>query len=247
MDFEKEAAVWDEEPRRVKLANDVAAAIIREIKPTRDLDALDFGCGTGLVTLRLQPLVRSITGVDSSPGMLAVFRDKVQKQGLTNVHPQLVDLEQGGRVAGRFHLLVSSMTMHHVEDTAALLREWFELLLPGGRLAVADLDTEDGSFHSDHRGVYHCGFGRQRPAGAAGEDRLSPGSGYDCGHRDQGSRRGRHQGIQRVSAGRQEMKFLLFLLKVRLLRRDRLNSPIFNDIFLLYDWAANLNLVTLRQ
>ena len=43
------------------------------------------------------------------------------------------------------------------------------------------------------------------------------------------------------------MKFLLFLLKVRLLRRDRLNSLIFNDIFLLYDGAANLNLVTLRQ
>ncbi|MFI5354205.1 MAG: class I SAM-dependent DNA methyltransferase, partial [Desulfobaccales bacterium] len=98
MDFEKEAASWDAEPRRVKLANDVAAAIIREIKPTQDLDVLEVGCGTGLVTLRLQPLVRSITGVDSSPGMLAVFRDKVQKQGLTNVRPQLVDLEQGGRV-----------------------------------------------------------------------------------------------------------------------------------------------------
>jgi 2-polyprenyl-3-methyl-5-hydroxy-6-metoxy-1,4-benzoquinol methylase len=162
MDFEKEAAVWDAEPRRVKLAKDVAAAIIREIKPSRDLDVLDVGCGTGLVTLRLQPLVRSITGVDSSPGMLAVLQDKVQKQGLTNVHPQLVDLEQGGRVAGRFHLVVSSMTMHHVEDTAALLRGWFELLLPGGRLAVADLDTEDGSFHGDHRGVYHFGFGRDR-------------------------------------------------------------------------------------
>ncbi len=162
MDFEKEAAVWDAEPRRVKLANDVAEAIIREIKPTQDLDVLEFGCGTGLVTLRLQPLVRSITGVDSSPGMLAVLQDKVQKQGLTNVYPQLVDLEQGGRVAGRFHLLVSSMTMHHVEDTAALLRGWFDLLLPGGRVGVADLDTEDGSFHGDNNaGVFHLGFERE--------------------------------------------------------------------------------------
>ena len=160
MDFEKEAAVWDVEPRRVKLAQDVAEAIIRELKPTKDLDVLDFGCGTGLVTLRLQPLVRSITGVDSSPAMLAVLRDKVEKQGLANVRPQLVDFEGGGRVAGRFHLIVSSMTMHHVADTAALLRLWFELLLPGGRLGVADLDTEDGSFHGDHTGVYHQGFER---------------------------------------------------------------------------------------
>ena len=160
MDFEKEAAVWDAEPRRVKLAQDVAEAIIRELQPTKDLDALDFGCGTGLVTLRLQPLVRSITGVDSSPGMLAVLQDKVKKQGLANVRPQFVDFERGGEVKGRFNLLVSSMTMHHVADTAALLRLWFELLLPGGRLGVADLDTEDGSFHGDNTGVYHQGFER---------------------------------------------------------------------------------------
>ncbi|MCX5892020.1 MAG: methyltransferase domain-containing protein [Deltaproteobacteria bacterium] len=160
MDFEKEAAVWDAEPRRVKLAHDVAEAMIREIKPTQDMDVLEVGCGTGLVTLRLQPLVRRITGVDTSPAMLAVFQGKVKQQGLTNVYPQLLDLEQGGQVAGRFHLLVSSMTMHHVEDTAALLRGWFDLLLPGGWLGVADLDTEDGSFHGDHRGVYHFGFAR---------------------------------------------------------------------------------------
>jgi ubiquinone/menaquinone biosynthesis C-methylase UbiE len=163
VDFEKEAAGWDAEPRRVKLANDVADAIIREIEPGPDLDVLDFGCGTGLVTLRLQPLVRSITGVDNSPGMLAVLQDKVKKGGLTNVHPRLVDFERDGRVEGRFHLIVSSMTMHHVADTAALFRIWYEILWPGGRLAAADLDTEDGSFHGeDQAGVFHLGF--ERPA-----------------------------------------------------------------------------------
>jgi 2-polyprenyl-3-methyl-5-hydroxy-6-metoxy-1,4-benzoquinol methylase len=54
-DFDKEAAVWDAKPMRVKLALDVAEAIIREIKPTQDLTVMDFGCGTGLVTLRLAP------------------------------------------------------------------------------------------------------------------------------------------------------------------------------------------------
>ncbi|MHB9074997.1 MAG: class I SAM-dependent DNA methyltransferase [Desulfobaccales bacterium] len=160
MDFDKEAAVWDANPGRVKLAHDVADAIIRELKPTQDLDVLDFGCGTGLVTLRLQPLVRSITGVDSSQGMLAVLQDKVKKQGLPNVHPRFDDFQSGDRVTGQFHLLVSSMTMHHVPDIAELLRVWFDLLLPDGRLSVADLDKEDGSFHGDNTGVYHLGFER---------------------------------------------------------------------------------------
>ena len=162
MDFNKEAATWDANPKRVQLAQDVAEAIIRVLQPAPHMEVLDFGCGTGLVTLRLQPLVRSITGVDSSPGMLAVLQDKVKNQGLTNVRTRLVDFDKGDALEGQFHLLVSSMTMHHMPDTAALIRLWFDLLLPGGLVGVADLDTEDGSFHGDKTGVFHLGFERSR-------------------------------------------------------------------------------------
>jgi ubiquinone/menaquinone biosynthesis C-methylase UbiE len=160
-DFNKEAAKWDANPGRVKLANEVADAIIREAAPSPGMDVLDFGCGTGLVTLRIQPLVGSITGADSSPGMLAVLESKVKAQGLTNVRTQLVDLEKGGRVEGKFLLVISSMTLHHVKDTADLFKQWHGLLLPGGLLAAADLDTEDGSFHGNNTGVLHSGFDRE--------------------------------------------------------------------------------------
>jgi len=145
---------------RIGLANDVADAIIREIKPTGEKDVLDFGCGTGLVTLRLQPLVRTIIGADSSKSMLGVLESKVRSRGLSNVRTQFVDLEKGCSVEGRFHLIMSSMTMHHVKDAAALFQQWYELLHPGGLLAAADLDTEDGSFHLNNTGVFHLGFDR---------------------------------------------------------------------------------------
>ena len=160
-DFDKEAAAWDENPGRVKLANEVADAIIREAQPSSAMDALDYGCGTGLVTLRLQPLVRTIVGADSSSGMLGMLQSKIEKRHLTNVQTRLLDFEHGGTIAGKFHLIVSSMTLHHVLDTARLFQQWYELLLPGGVLAVADLDTEDGSFHGDNTGVRHLGFDRQ--------------------------------------------------------------------------------------
>ncbi len=159
--FDREAAQWDLNAGRIKLANDVADAIIREAAPSHDMDVLDFGCGTGLVTLRLQPLVRTITGVDSSKGMLSVLESKVRTEGLSNVRAQLVDFERNGKVTGAFHLVVSSMTMHHVKDTAGLFRQWYDILLPGGQLAAADLDTEDGSFHGDNTGVFHFGFDRE--------------------------------------------------------------------------------------
>lgn len=159
-DFNKDAAQWDANPGRVKLANEVADAIIREVAPARDTDVLDFGCGTGLVTLRLQPLVRTIIGVDSSQGMLGVLDGKVRTQGLKNVETRFVDFDKGDLIKGRFNLLVSSMTLHHVPDTARLFKQWHDLLLPRGLLCFADLDAEDGSFHGDNTGVFHLGFDR---------------------------------------------------------------------------------------
>ena len=159
-DFDKEAAQWDANAFRVKLATDISAAIIREVRPTPELNVLDFGCGTGLVTLALQPLVKSITGADSSQGMLDTLNSKIAAQQLANVRTQFVDFEHGQHVDGGYDLIVSSMVTHHVPDTLALFCEWHRLLLPGGRVSFADLDSEDGFFHNDNTGVFHLGFDR---------------------------------------------------------------------------------------
>ena len=61
----------------------------------------------------------------------------------------------------KFDLIVSAMAMHHVEDTAHLVKTFALHLETGGKVALADLDTEDGSFHpEDIEGVYHHGFDR---------------------------------------------------------------------------------------
>jgi tRNA (cmo5U34)-methyltransferase len=158
--FDEAAATWDEQPRRVKLARAVADEIARQIHLSLDLDVLDFGCGTGLLTLALQPLVRSVTGADTSAGMLDVLRTKVREMGLANVGTILLDPAEPLSLGTRFHLIVSSMALHHVADVTPLLRQFHEHLHPGGRVALADLDREDGSFHEDSRGVFHLGFER---------------------------------------------------------------------------------------
>lgn len=161
-DFNKAAAKWDTNPGRVRLASEVAAAIIREVKLAADMAVLDFGCGTGLLTLKLQPLVKAITGLDSSQGMLDMLHEKIVTQGLNNVNTILVDFEKGANVDGSYNLIVSSMTLHHVPDTVTLFKEWFSLLQPNGQVCFADLDTEDGSFHGDNTGVFHLGFDRDK-------------------------------------------------------------------------------------
>ena len=60
-----------------------------------------------------------------------------------------------------YDLIVSAMAMHHVEDTDALVQGFADHLKPGARVALADLDAEDGTFHpADAEGVFHHGFDR---------------------------------------------------------------------------------------
>lgn len=157
-DFDASALHWDEEPRRVKLAEEIAAAIREELPLSGEMVALDYGCGSGLVTLSLQPDVGRITGADSSRGMLDVLSGKLRQRGITNVDTMLIDLEERTRLESRYDLIVSAMTMHHVDDVAALIGCFAAALNPGGWLAVADLEAEDGSFHDDPAGVLHYGF-----------------------------------------------------------------------------------------
>ena len=157
-DFDKEAAGWDEHPTRVKLAQDVANAIARAVTLGPTMDVLDFGCGTGIGTLQLAPSVGSITGVDSSAGMLEVLKAKIDRQVHTNVTTR--QLHPGDEVSGSYHLIVSSMTLHHIADIDAQLTQFFRALKAPGWLCVADLDPEQGEFHDDNTGVFHCGFDR---------------------------------------------------------------------------------------
>ena len=158
--FDQEAANWDQVSGRVEVASDIAQSMIKKITLTPDMDVLDFGCGTGLLTLALQPYVRSITGVDSSPGMLDVFKTKIKEQHLSNVKANYLDLDKGEVLTGSYHLIVSSMTLHHIKNISPLLNQFYSILLQSGLLAIADLDLDDGKFHSNNDGVFHFGFDR---------------------------------------------------------------------------------------
>lgn len=171
-DFDAVAGKWDQEPRRVQLAQDVVDAIKREVPLAREMEALDFGCGSGLVTLGLHPFVGRITGADSSQGMLDVLQQKLQEKKVGNVSAKLLDLELQG-LDGCYDLIVSSMTMHHVQDVAALIGSLAMALKPGGWLALADLESEDGRFHDEATGVLHHGFSREYLTGEFARRGLS--------------------------------------------------------------------------
>ena len=155
--FDKAASKWDTKPRRVLVAEKISAAIGR-LPLSKEMDAMEYGCGTGLVGLPLVPGVGRLTAIDTSQGMLDVVQEKANDSGLTNVLPLCCDL-LAEEYTGRHDLIFCSMTLHHIKDAEGLLRRFTELLNPGGYLALADLVQEDGSFHGPSaEGIRHHGF-----------------------------------------------------------------------------------------
>ncbi|NTU68298.1 MAG: class I SAM-dependent methyltransferase [Chlorobiaceae bacterium] len=162
--FDSKASQWDANAVRAALADAVARAIIAHLPVSRPENALEFGCGTGLVSLRVAPRCGRLTAVDSSEGMLGMLNEKITAENVPNVETRLLDLSLAGaasNLGGSFDFVFSSMTLHHIPDTAAFLGLLYSHMSAGGTLAIADLDAEDGLFHDDATENVHHGFDRQ--------------------------------------------------------------------------------------
>ena len=157
--FDGKARQWDENPVFQERGLKIADAVRKTVPLRRDMIALDYGCGTGLLSFPLKDELGAILMADSSTGMLEVVAEKIAAQGVTNMAPLKLDLLADPAPAQRFDLIVTSMTLHHVADTDHILRVFHDLLQPGGYLCIADLDQEDGSFHGPEVDVHH-GFDR---------------------------------------------------------------------------------------
>lgn len=160
--FDDDAQGWDEDEAKVDRARDVAAAIRGTLPLTGSERVLEYGAGTGLVAQALREAVGPLTLADPSAGMRQVAEQKVAA-GLLPEGTRVWDLDLAAAAppAERFDLVVTSMVLHHIPDLEPVLEGLRTVLVPGGHLAVADLDSEDGRFHAHvHDFDGHDGFDR---------------------------------------------------------------------------------------
>ena len=94
--------------------------------------ALDLACGTGRIGAWLRPRTpATIDGVDLTPEMLEVARDKGVYQMLT-----VADVTRTGLAAGAYDLCVQSLADEHLLDLRPLYAEVARLTRSGGEFVL---------------------------------------------------------------------------------------------------------------
>lgn len=159
--FDEKAATWDDDPAHLERAQVVASAIRDAVPLDSSVRLLEYGAGTGLVSQALCDTVGPITVADTSAGMRKVMQDKVAAGVIADARVWDLDLASAPLPASeeRFELIVTVLALHHLPQLEPVLSNFATLLAEGGRLAVVDLDEEDGTFHGDgfdgHHGFDH--------------------------------------------------------------------------------------------
>ena len=160
--FDKVAKEWDGSQTRQELALNIAKTLMEMVPLNKNMHLLDFGAGTGLLSRHLCPYVSAITALDFSKEMLVQLQENAKtwpECDITTQHSDILKYSSHQYFDG----IVSSMSMHHIEDLDGLFQKFSTLLKKDGFIALADLELEDGSFH-DHgdEGVFHFGFEQER-------------------------------------------------------------------------------------
>ncbi len=79
--------------------------------------------------------------------MVKVMNEKIRASNANNLKALNFNLEHTDYKDEKFDLIITQMVLHHVADIDLIISRFRKLLNPGGYLAIADLYTEDGSFH----------------------------------------------------------------------------------------------------
>jgi 2-polyprenyl-3-methyl-5-hydroxy-6-metoxy-1,4-benzoquinol methylase len=141
------AADWDGNNDVQIYAQNAFASWKEKVAPlyanTSTLKVLDFGCGTGLLTLKLAACCKQVVAVDTSKKMLDVLKRKLAQSNVENIATLAVSIdadaiEANPELLGEFDLVVASSVCSFVPDYPSTLSVLSSIMKPGAFFAQWD-------------------------------------------------------------------------------------------------------------
>lgn len=154
MSFDDNARTWDTD-RRIHRAKIIANEIKNAFKNISLDSALEFGCGTGLISFNLVDVFKEITLVDSSKVMIEILNNKISHYNVKNMIPLNLDIIYSDIMDSKFNIIYSSMVLHHIDNTELVISKFYHYLNNDGYICIVDLDTVDPIFHKNELNAHH--------------------------------------------------------------------------------------------
>lgn len=136
--FDTIASDWDR-MRGLQADETVVDAEIRAIVLDRPVESLlDVGTGTGRMLALLGGEVARAEGIDLSPEMLTLARQRLQSAGLRHCLVRHADMEHLSGESRDFDVVIFHQVLHYSARPAAAVRECARALRAGGRMVIVD-------------------------------------------------------------------------------------------------------------
>jgi ubiquinone/menaquinone biosynthesis C-methylase UbiE len=118
---------------------------VRLFRPSEGMNILDVGCGTGSHLELYTRYKCNLHGLDLSPSMLQVARDRLGDSAQLD----LGDATQMPYEDGFFDLVISMLTLHEMapEIRSSVLQEMKRVLKASGRILLIDFQPGPAEFH----------------------------------------------------------------------------------------------------
>ena len=94
-DFDSVARTWDENPIHMERSKAIASRMEEMLPLKKEMKALEYGAGTGILSFLLHEKLGSVTMMDSSAEMVKVMGEKVLQRNTANLFPICFNLEKG--------------------------------------------------------------------------------------------------------------------------------------------------------
>ncbi len=131
--FQSKASDYEQDKNRVDNVKNIADAIIHKLHFTQSMQIMDFGSGTGLLLEKVAPLVKKVTAIDMSPSMNKKLNEK---RDALKCELEILEIDlTKTKLDKSFDAIISSMTLHHIENIKNILTDFYNMLDSGGTIA----------------------------------------------------------------------------------------------------------------
>jgi ArsR family transcriptional regulator len=160
--FKANALQWERIRSLHAPETDVEDAVVRLLTDGPLESLLDAGTGTGRMLELLAPHIRRGVGVDVSPEMLAIARDRLARAQARNCQVRLADIFRLPFAPGSDHdgfdAVLFHQVLHYLDDPQTAVADAARVLNPGGRMVIADFAPHEVEFLRDEMAHRRLGF-----------------------------------------------------------------------------------------